>query len=166
MALPEKIEAIVGEVLERHACELVHATLRVERGGLVLRLLVEKSGSDPDSGSGVDHRLLSSVSRDLGARLEVEEAIERAYTLEVSSPGVERPLTKDQDFVRFAGRPARVKTREPIDGRRAFQGVLEGIEGTEVIVSCEKNRYRIPRGLIKKANLVFDPKRSNRQSGR
>lgn len=166
MALPEKIEAIVGEVLERHACELVDSTMRVERGGLVLRLFIEKCGADPDSGSGVDHRLLSSVSRELGGALEVEDIIERAYTLEVSSPGIERPLVKEQDFIRFSGRPVRIKTREPIDGRRAFTGVLEGIEGADVTVGCEKNRYRIPMRLIKKANLVFDPKRSNRQSGR
>jgi ribosome maturation factor RimP len=157
MAELAEIENVALPVLDRHGCDLVQATFRRERSGWVLRLLVEKTGADPANGSGVDHQLCASISRDLGAALDVEETIDRAYTMEISSPGIERPLTRDEDYERFAGRVVAIKTREPVEGRRKFKGVLKGMNSGGVVLQGRGGQATtIPADLIKKANLVFE----------
>ncbi len=160
MSLTAKIEAIVLPLLDRYGCDLVEGTFRREKAGLVLRLLIERKDANPDKGSGVDLKLCSSISRDLGTIMDVEETIDRPYTLEVSSAGIERPLVHPEDFKRFAGRPVAVRTKSAVNGRRRFKGVLGGLsDGTVVITNGDGNQYSIPAELVKKANLVFDPKR-------
>jgi ribosome maturation factor RimP len=158
MSRVEEIERLVHPVLERHGCELVQASLRRERAGLTLRLLVERRGAEPAAGSGVDHRLLASVSRDVGAVLDAEDAIDAAYNLEVSSPGIERPLVKLGDFARFAGREASVTISTPVHGRRRLRGKLGQVNGDEISISLEDGTVvRIAHGDVVRANLVFDP---------
>ena len=160
MALPNKeIEAAVMPVLERHDCDLVLGTFRRERSGRVLRLLIERRGSDPAEGSGVDLALCASISRDVSAVLDVEDIIDDAYTLEVSSPGIERPLVQPRDFDRFCGRTAQIKTKKPFENSRRFRGTLKGYdEGKVWIKITDQQTFGIPAEIINKANLVFDPK--------
>jgi len=123
-----------------------------------------------DAGSGVTHEDCASFSRELGTILDVEEAIPGAeYTLEVSSPGLDRKLVKPRDFERFTGKRVRLVTREPIDGRRNFSGRLTGFEAgrVKVDVSAPKAKgqkakesltqpaeIEIELANIEKANLV------------
>lgn len=157
MALPAKIETLLLPILERHGCDLVLGTLHREAPGMLLRLLIERHDADPDKGSGVDLGLCRAISVDVSAVLDAEDAIAERYTLEVSSPGIERPLTKPQDFTRFAGRLISIKTREAIDKRKRFEGVLRGLEGDEVVLESEGEAARIPLSLVSQANLVFRP---------
>lgn len=159
MTLPADIDAVVSPVLDRYACDLVLGTFGREHEGLILRLLIERKNTDHDSGSGVDHKLCSSISRDIGSVLEVEDTITKAFTLEVSSPGIERPLVKPEDFERFSGRRMTAKLREAIDSRYRFTGELMGLHEGSVVVKLERDReVSIPLDKIKKAHLVYDPK--------
>jgi len=159
MANVADIETIALPVLDRYGCDLVQATYRRERAGWVLRLLVEKTGADPADGSGIDLALCASISRDLSAVLDVEDIIDTKYTMEVSSPGIERPLTRATDYERFAGRSAAIKTNQPIDGRKKFKGVLKGTNSSGVVLDIGRDRsITIPADAIKKANLVFETK--------
>ncbi|MBW2276171.1 MAG: ribosome maturation factor RimP, partial [Deltaproteobacteria bacterium] len=126
----------------------------------------EKTGSDPTTGSGVDHKLCASISRDLRTVLEVDDVIEDVYTMEVSSPGVERPLTCASDYDRFVGRAAAVKTKKSIGGKRRFQGVLKGMNSSGVLLeTAGGGSITIPADAIKKANLVFETKNLGKKPG-
>ncbi len=152
---------MVLKILDRYTCDLVQGTFRREKAGLVLRLLIERRDSDPDKGSGVDLKLCTSISRDLGTELEVEEIIDRPYTLEVSSPGIERPLVEPRDFTRFTGRSIVLRTTRSINGRRRFLGRLEGLENKGVTITTSSGKsVTIPSELVKKANLVYEPRGS------
>lgn len=154
----EDARKLIAPVLERHGCDLVLATLRRERGGLTLRLMIEARGADPRTGSGVDHRLLASVSRDVSAVLDAGDVVDSRYTLEVSSPGIERPLVQPADFARFRGREAAISTRVPVGGRRRFRGVLGPVAGDSFSIElADGTVVRIAHGDVERANLVYDP---------
>lgn len=157
MSLPTTIDKLLLPVLERHSCDLVLGTLRREAPGLVLRLLIERREADPEQGSGVDLGLCRSISVDVSAVLDANDAISERYTLEVSSPGIERPLTKPEDFVRFAGKQVLVKTRQAIEKRKRFEGLLRGMENDDILLEIEGDMERIPLSLVSQANLVFRP---------
>lgn len=95
------------------------------------------------------------ISRDVSALLDVSDPIPTAYTLEVSSPGIDRPLVREADFTRFAGFEARIETDQPIDGRRRFQGRLLGVEDGAVLVRTEKETFRVPHVRILRAKLIL-----------
>jgi ribosome maturation factor RimP len=138
---------------------LVLGTFRREGGGKVLRLFIERLDVDPDGGSGVNLGLCAEVSREVGYALDASDVIDDAYRLEVSSPGIERPLICLEDFSRFAGRKAKIVTRAAVDESRRFKGILRGLEGEAVVVEIsEDKRVLIPNEIIKKANLVFEDK--------
>jgi hypothetical protein len=96
------------------------------------------------------------VSRDLSAALDVADVIHHTYKLEVSSPGIDRPLRREQDFRRFAGQPVKIRCTEPSEGRRNFSGVLRGAQNGQVEVDCEGRVYQLPIVTIARANLVPD----------
>jgi len=122
------VESFARPVLDDMGLEMVEVQFRRESGGWLLRLFIDR-----EDGVNVDDCAL--VSRQISAYLEVEDLIEHAYNLEVSSPGLERPLKKKEDFVRFTGRKARIKLKEPIDGQRVFFGQLGAIH------VCHKTGY-------------------------
>jgi ribosome maturation factor RimP len=97
----------------------------------------------------------AEISRDLSALLDVEDPIPEAYALEVSSPGIDRPLTRLQDYERFAGFEARIETKRPLDGRRKFTGRLAGVRGERVAIGGETGEAEIPFDEIERANLVL-----------
>ena len=96
------------------------------------------------------------ISRDLSAALDVSQIISHAYRLEVSSPGIERPLRREADFQRFAGQQAKVRTHEPVDGRRNFSGTLQGVDNGTVLIECDGLACRVPLEQLAKAHLVPD----------
>ncbi len=97
----------------------------------------------------------AEVSRALSALLDVEDPIAGTYALEVSSPGIDRPLTRPADFARFAGREATVETRVPISGRKRFRGRLVGIDGDRVRIDTAEGESEVPLGDIQRAKLAL-----------
>lgn len=153
----ENIERIALPIAARHGCDVVQLTYRREQAGWVLRALIERRGADPRTGSGVDHALCAAVSRELGAAIEAEDAIAESFVLEISSPGIERPLTRPADFARFEGSEAKVETTAPVGGRKRFRGVLAGVRGDGVALSLpDGGTVNLEFGKISKAHLVFE----------
>jgi ribosome maturation factor RimP len=97
----------------------------------------------------------ADISRAVSALLDVEDPISSAYTLEVSSPGIDRPLTRLKDFERFVGFEARVETRFPLDGRKRFRGVLKGVEEGAVRIETDTGPASIPFDTIQRAKLIL-----------
>ena len=94
------------------------------------------------------------VSRQVSGVLDVEDPITNEYTLEVSSPGMDRPLFTLEQFAAHAGEQIKVKLRSPFDGRRNFQGLLRGVEDQDVVVQMDEHEYLLPIEMIDKANVV------------
>ncbi|MEA2116520.1 MAG: ribosome maturation factor RimP [Thermodesulfobacteriota bacterium] len=140
------VERFARPVLNDMGLELVEVQFRRESGGWILRLFIDREG-----GINVDD--CASVSRQISAYLEVEELIEHAYNLEVSSPGLERPLKKIDDFVRFAGRKARIKLKEPIDGQRVFFGLLGPVHENKLTLDVEDRQMEIDLDAVARARL-------------
>ena len=109
-----------------------------------------------DHESGVGLQDCQRLSERLGVILDVEDPIESSYTLEVSSPGLDRPLFSEKDYQRFAGRLARIKTREPLDGKRHFRGRLAGVEEDSVVLESREERVSIPFPVIESGRLEVE----------
>jgi ribosome maturation factor RimP len=154
-------------VVGRYDCEIVQLTFAREKPGWVLRLLVEKKDSDPFVGSGIDHGICSGISRELGELLEGDEVIDRHFVLEVSSPGIERPLTCLEDYRRFCGRRVKLRTSDAVDGKKKFIGKLEDVRDDVVFLKTDagKKMVGIDYNLIARANLVFDINMLEKRSG-
>ncbi len=146
-----RVWQLAGPLVEGEGMEIVDIEFRHEgsRGGRVLRLYLDKEG-----GPNVDD--LSRVSRQLSELLDAEDTIDGSYTLEVSSPGINRPLKKPAHFARFVGKRIRVRTRDLIDGRRSFLGILGQVVDDSVILTQEGKRYQIPFSMIEKSNYDHD----------
>ena len=152
--LPEeafnKIKALAETLLQEEEMELADLELLREGRGWVLRLFIDKSG-------GINLDDCASVSRQFGDQLEVEDLIPFRYTLEVSSPGLDRPLKKDQDFLRHIGNQIQVITRSPWEGRSFFKGKMLDYQVSGALSLAEKKKvWEIPVSLIAKARLVFE----------
>jgi ribosome maturation factor RimP len=138
--------------------------LRRESIGTVLRVIIDRPDTGaverPEDAVGIEE--CQRVSHDLSAVLDVEEeelgdaALSREYTLEVSSPGLDRPLRHEADYRRFAGRLAKVVSAEPIDGQSAFSGRLRGVEDGQVVLEEGRRTHRVPLARIKRANLAVE----------
>jgi len=148
--LLDRVREMAREILEHSNMELVHLEMKREPGGLLLRLYIDKEG-------GVTLDDCAAMSRQISAQLDVEDPIEGRYTLEVSSPGLDRPLVSDRDYSRFVGRRIRLSTSVPLDGRRNFQGRLEGIVDGAVTLTLEGGlRVAIPRDQVARARLEIE----------
>lgn len=149
-AVAERVRILALPLVQEEGLELVDVEYRREARGWVLRLILDKPG-------GVTLADCQRVSEQLGDLLDVEEPFAGPYHLEVSSPGLDRPLRTPADFVRFVGRRARITTREPIEGQRRFRGVLQGLEADTIVLEAEGGRrVAIPRAGIAKARLEVD----------
>jgi ribosome maturation factor RimP len=146
-----RVWQLAAPLVESEGMEIVDIDFRHEgsRGGRVLRLYLDKEG-----GPNMDD--LSRVSRQLSELLDAQDTIDGAYTLEVSSPGINRPLKKPAHFARFVGKRIRVRTRDLIDGRRSFLGILGQVVEDSVILTQEGKRYQIPFSMIEKSNYEHD----------
>lgn len=146
-----RVEALLEPALDAMGKELVLVQYRLERGGMVLRLFVDRAG---ERGITVDE--LVQASRDIGTLLEIEEIIDSPYRLEVSSPGLSRPLVKPADFDRFKEEMAQITLHRDIDGRKNFKGILKGIENDEVLLEEGDTIHRIKWKWVKRAKLKPD----------
>ena len=139
-AIDRRLADIVGPVIEGLGFELVRIRLM---GGKtrILQIMADR----PDGGIDVDE--CATISTAVSAVLDVEDPIEDNYVLEVSSPGIDRPLTRLKDFEMWKGWEARIETSELIDGRRRFKGGLMGVEGDEILIEIEEGGQDITIGL-------------------
>jgi ribosome maturation factor RimP len=124
---------------------------------MVLRVRLDRPGPAATPEDSVSVEDCARVSRDLSAMLDVDDIMPTAYTLEVSSPGLDRPLRQADDYRRFAGRWAKLVMREPVDGQRFFKGRLGGLDDDDVLIDAEDGRrHRVPLGVITRANLEVE----------
>jgi len=149
-SVEDRVRAIADRAAIDLGVELVHAEVAGPDNKPIVRIFIDKP-------NGVTHQDCSEVSLHVGTVLDVEDFIHASYTLEVSSPGIERGLYKSQDYERFAGSLAKMKTRKPINGQRNFRGRLLGIDGEDVLFEDRTSgRVKIPFEIIAKANLEMD----------
>lgn len=142
------IEQYAEALLRDMGLELVEVQFRREGHGWVLRLFI-------DSEQGISLEDCAAVSRAIGTWLDVEDLIAHAYHLEVSSPGLERPLKKIEDFQRFVGRKAKVRLKEPRDGQKVFIGTLEQVAGGQVTLLADGRPVAIFYEEIERARLAL-----------
>ncbi len=151
-----RVRALVGPVLSAHGVVLVDVQWETDRAGWVLRLTIEREGSTDQSG-GVTLDDCADVSRDTSAVLDAEDIIPHHYHLEVSSPGLERPLRTPAEIARFAGRTAKVKLARPApDGQRVLRGALDPAPDGLVAVIADGKRVEVPFADVAEAHLVFE----------
>ena len=166
----ERVRTIADRVAGSHGLDIFNVQYRREGPGMVLRVQIDRpwdehgrqaSGAPIEEGVTVED--CARVSRDLSAVLDVEDVIPAAYTLEVSSPGLDRPLRHADDYSRFTGRRAKLVMREAVDGQMFFKGRLDGIEDAAdrggdvvVIVGDDGRSHRVPIGVITRANLEVE----------
>jgi ribosome maturation factor RimP len=147
-AMDRRIAGIITPVIEDLGFELVRVRLMSGRNA-VLQVMADR----PDGGIEVDE--CGQISTAIGAVLDVEDPIVEEYALEVSSPGIDRPLTRLKDFVNFEGYEAKIETEELIDGRRRFKGELAGVEGDEVLINIEEGTVGLKFEWLTDAKLVL-----------
>jgi ribosome maturation factor RimP len=159
-SIADRVQEIAERVAIDHGLELVHAEVAGPDNNPIVRVFIDKP-------QGVTHDDCSEVSIHLGTILDVEDFIHASYTLEVSSPGLNRGLYKRTDYERFAGSAAKLKTRAPIDGQRNFRGSLLGLDGNDVLFDDRTSgKVRIPFDTITKGNLEVDVSEELRNSGK
>ena len=158
-SIAERVNELAEQVAIDHGLELVHTEVAGPDNKPIVRVFIDKP-------HGVTHEDCSEVSVHLGTVLDVEDFIHASYTLEVSSPGLERGLYKRSDYERFAGRRVKMKTRQPVDGQRNFRGTLLGVDGDDVLFDDRTNgQVRVPLDWIAKANLELDINEEFRRAG-
>ena len=149
-SVAERIKEIAEQAAIDHGLELVHTEVAGPENSPIVRVFIDKPG-------GVTHNDCSEVSTQIGTTLDVEDFIHAAYTLEVSSPGLERGLYKPADYERFAGSVAKMKTRIAIGNQRNFRGTIVAVVNDQVIFEDRTSgRVEIPFASIAKANLEVD----------
>jgi ribosome maturation factor RimP len=176
----ERVRASIAPVLSAHAVALVDLEWFTDQGGWILRLTIERANPGSHSqdsaldgptvpGAGVTLADCADVSRDVSSVLDVEDLIQSHYSLEVSSPGLDRKIRGKADFDRFVGRLARVKLARPAsDGQRLLRGRLEVAPPALIAVNVDGKRIEAPIGDVTEANLVFElapqPKKGSHSS--
>jgi ribosome maturation factor RimP len=159
-----RIREVAARVAHGNGLEIFEVQLRRESIGLVLRVIIDRPDRGvperPEEAVGIEE--CQRVSQDLSALLDVEEqdigepSLDAHYTLEVSSPGLDRPLRHEADYRRFEGRLAKLVTTEPLNGQSAFAGRLSGIEGGHVVLTEGRKTHRVPLARIKRGQLVVE----------
>lgn len=145
----EKLTAMAEPAVSSMGYELVGVEYRPNKREGLLRIYI-------DSAAGITLEDCEAVSHQISGLLDVEDPIQGAYRLEISSPGLDRPLFKTADFERFAGVEVRVRLSGLWEGRRKFRGILRGVRDARVLIEEEGTEYAVPLDRIDKANLVPD----------
>jgi ribosome maturation factor RimP len=153
----EQVRSMAARVAASYGLEIFDVQFRREGGGMVLRVQLDRPGPAATAEESVSVEDCAHVSRDLSAILDVEDVVPTAYTLEVSSPGLDRPLRRAADYERFAGRRAKLVMRQAVDGQSFFKGTLGGIDAGEVLIDADDGRrHRVPIGVITRAHLEVE----------
>jgi ribosome maturation factor RimP len=147
--IQRQVDELADALVIAEGMELVDLEYRMQGPRWLLRLFIDKDG-------GVTIDDCANISRQLGDLLDAKDIIPQAYVLEVSSPGLNRPLKKKEDFSRFAGRKVRLRLVSPMDGRKKIVGSLVGIENETVIVAAPDGRCSVALKNIDKANLIYE----------
>lgn len=142
-----QLEALLEPVVNALGCELWGLDYLAQGKKSVLRIYIEKEG-------GVLLEDCEQVSRQISATLDVEDPISGEYTLEVSSPGMDRPLFTLDQFKRYLGETVALRLRVAFEGRRKFSGILKGVEDDEIVLEVDNEEYLLPFELLDKANIV------------
>jgi ribosome maturation factor RimP len=145
----KQIEAVALPVLKELGFELVEVQYRREQNGWVLRLVIDKQ-------DGINLADCAAVSREISQLLDIEDFIDQAYSLEVSSPGLNRPLKSMADFKRFVGRKAKIKTVEPIAGEHVFIGKINKTEGESIVLGVGPKEVTVLFSQVAKARLEVE----------
>lgn len=144
---------LIGELIAPSLASMGYDLVRVQlSGGQDLRLQIMAERTDRAEMTVED---CADISRSVSAILDVEDPIKSAYTLEVSSPGLDRPLVRFEDYERFAGFEARVESTEAVEGRKRFTGKLHGIEAEDVLIEVDGEIYAVPFVAIHRGKLVL-----------
>ncbi|HMB71981.1 MAG TPA: ribosome maturation factor RimP [Gammaproteobacteria bacterium] len=143
----DELARLLEPAVERLGYELADVEVKIGGRDGVLRVFIDKP-----AGIGLDD--CETVSRQISALLDVEDPIPGHYRLEVSSPGLDRRLTKPEHFQRFTGENVRVKLRTPRDGRRNFRGALQACDADNIEIEVDGETHRLPIGSIESARLV------------
>lgn len=146
----EQVEELLRPIAARMGLETVDVSVSGEARQTVLRIVMDRL----DGGITVEE--CAQVSEALSRQLDLYDLFEHAYTLEVSSPGLDRPLRSDADFRRFAGRKAEITTFGPVDGQRHFRGILLGVIGAAVVLQIDQKQVQVPKEQIAQARLVVE----------
>ncbi len=146
----QEVEEILRPIAARYGLETVDVSLNGEAHRTVLRVLMDR----PDGGITVEE--CARVNEALSRQLDLYDLFDHPYTLEVSSPGLDRPLRTDADFRRFAGKRAEIKTFGPVGGQRSFRGILLGVIGEAVVLQVDTQQVQVPKGEIAQVRLVVE----------
>lgn len=141
------LQALVEPVVKGLGLELWGVEFTLAGKNSLLRIYI-------DGSEGVTVDDCARVSHQVSGLLDVEEPISEQYSLEVSSPGMDRPLYTLEQFTAYAGHTIQLRLRMPFDGRRKFKGILNGVEGDEVLLVVDNEEYLLPHELIERANVV------------
>lgn len=145
--------------------DLIEVQYAREQRGAVLRLFIDRPAGSPGDQTLVGVDDCERVSRDVSAALDVADNIAHTYLLEVSSPGLDRPLRRERDFARFVGESARVRLEAGVEGRRNFSGTIRGAKDGHVEIACDGRSYDLPIDDIVRANLIPDWDREFARAG-
>ncbi len=145
----KEIERLIEPVLAEMGIDLVDMEYRSGQGRRVLRIYADRP-------TGINLDDCAMVSREIGNLLDVKDLLPQHYVLEVSSPGLNRPLKREKDFLRAIGQKIKVKTAVPLKGRKNFSGVLQSFENGMLQLKLDNTVVQIPEEGVNKANLVFD----------
>jgi ribosome maturation factor RimP len=152
-----QIRTIAERVAASRGLEVWDIQSRREATGHVVRVFIDRPGPAATPEESVSIEDCEQVNRELSTILDVEDPLPFAYTLEVSSPGLDRPLRGASDYERFAGRLAKVVVSEPVDRQKAFEGRLRGVERDEVLLEAPNGRmHRLPMRLITRGRLEVE----------
>ncbi len=150
--IPEELLALIEPVVEDHGLELVDVERSGGRAPRRLRVIVD----NPNGDGRVLVDLCATVSREIGTHLDAADAMQGAYTLEVTSPGLDRVLARAKDFEAAQGREVKLETRRPVDGRRRFRGRLEGFADDTVRLRVDGRSVAIPLAEVARARTVYE----------
>lgn len=156
-----RVEQVIAPTLVDMGYELVRVQLTGERQNCRLQVMVERAD---EQGMTVDD--CAVISRAVSALLDVEDPISGAYELEVSSPGIDRPLTRERDFVRFAGHVAKIELKQAVDGQRRFRGTLLGVDEGCAVLETETDTIGLPIMDIERAKLMLPEELQAASGGR
>jgi len=153
----ERIRSIAERVTASLGLEVWDIQSRRETYGHVIRVFIDRPGpaATPEESVSIDD--CEQVNREIGTILDVEDPMPFAYTLEVSSPGLDRPLRHPDDYARFAGRLAKIVVKEAVDNQKAFEGRLRGLDESNVLLEAPNGRmHRLPLRLITRGRLEVE----------
>lgn len=148
---------IICEIAAQQGLELIDVEYQREPGGWVLRVMIDRQPGGITIGD------CTGISREIGDVLEVKDIMAFPYRLEVSSPGVNRPLKKPEDFQQHLGETVSISTAEPLDGRKHYKGRLAALHEDRVAVLIDGQSFTVPLAVIKKAHIEFDFNKAKQQ---